>query len=55
MSPLIYNLSSAIGVLMVGVGSGLEYGLGRGLWISGAAVVGLTVFGAIASRWMRIR
>lgn len=43
MTPLVYNLSIAAGLLMIGAGSWLAFGLPVALIIVGGLVLGLTL------------
>lgn len=45
MTPIVYNASLLVGVLLVSVGAGLVY-LPAGLITAGALVLGLTMVGA---------
>ena len=47
MNRYVYDASMLAGVCLVGVGVGLQLGLGWGLCAAGVAVIGLTVFGAV--------
>lgn len=48
MNQLTYNAGLLAGTAALGVGAGLQWGVGFGLMVVGALVVGLTLFGA----WM---
>lgn len=45
MNRLVYNLSLAAGLLAVGVGVGMEFGVARSLAVVGLLVIALTLVG----------
>jgi len=46
MNALIYNVAVVVGLLLVGVGVGLNCGIADALTVVGALVLTLTAFGA---------
>lgn len=49
MNKWVFNGSMLAGLVLVGVGLGLMYGLGAGLAATGALLIGLTMYGAHAA------
>ena len=47
MTPLVYDIALAVGLLSVGAGAFLSWGAAVALLVTGALVIGLTLFGAI--------
>jgi len=50
MNPLVYDCCLAGGTAMLGIGAGLQYGVGAGLMTGGAVLIGLTVLSAFLVR-----
>lgn len=51
MNRWVYNICMLLGLMMLGVGVGVQFGIGFGLAVAGAVLIGLTFAGAlIASR-----
>lgn len=48
MTPIIYNASVAVGILLIAVGMWLRSGYPTGMIAAGSALLALTVFG----RWI---
>jgi hypothetical protein len=46
MNKLVYNGSLAVGTAMVGLGAGLQWGVGVGLMVTGGLVLAATFAGA---------
>lgn len=46
MNALIYNVALVIGLLLVGVGVGMQYGLALALVVAGATVLVCTMYTA---------
>jgi len=44
VKPIVFNASLFAGVLLIGIGVYVEFGVGYGLLASGAVVVGLTLY-----------
>lgn len=44
MTAAIYNASVALGVLMLAIGAGAQWGWPVGMMVSGALVLGLTAY-----------
>lgn len=50
MNRLTYNISIALGTVLLGVGAGLQWGLAIGLMMFGALIVALTLYGTLLAR-----
>lgn len=44
MKRIVFNVATPLGVLLVGCGIGLEFGIGNGLTAAGVLVLGLTLY-----------
>jgi len=44
MSPIIYNSSVGVGVVLTSVGAGAQFGWPVGLIVAGAMLIGLSVY-----------
>lgn len=44
MSPVVYNATVGVGVVLTSVGAGAQFGWPSGLMTAGALLIGLSVF-----------
>lgn len=49
MNPRAFDIATGLGTLMTGVGAGLQWGLGCGLFAGGLALLGVALVSALVA------